>query len=402
MRGDEPGESEDASRPSYARLAARFRPVFERIAADALAREQAETRADAQLGWLFDAGFGRLRVPARLDGLDARLSDLLRLLAELAEADVNVAHVWRNHFSFGEDRRHASEQSDVWLRRLADGELVGGGWSERGRSAVDDHTTLLSRTGDGGWRVDGHKYYATGSIYARWTTVRARTDDGRDVVALVDMRQPGVVVDDDWDGFGQRVTGSGGVRYLDARVDDAHVLPYAERYTYQEQYYQSVLNALLVGIGRAVLRDGIAALRARGRAHPHNVATDPTDDPQLLQVIGEVSALVAAAEGAFERSLGPVDDYVEGRDADPSPSLVAVSQAQLVASTATLEAATRVFDALGASGTSQTLALDRHWRNARTLASHNPRVARARIVGDRLVNGPRTGRKRDTDGEGRG
>ncbi len=49
-------------------------------------------------------------------------------------------------------------------------------------------------------------------------------------------------------------------------------------------------------------------------------------------------------------------------------------------------AATHVFGALGASATSQETALDRHWRNARTLASHNPVAYKARILGDYLVN----------------
>ena len=31
--------------------------------------------------------------------------------------------------------------------------------------------------------------------------------------------------------------------------------------------------------------------------------------------------------------------------------------------------------------------LDRHWRNARTLASHNPRIYKHRIIGDFAVNG---------------
>jgi len=31
--------------------------------------------------------------------------------------------------------------------------------------------------------------------------------------------------------------------------------------------------------------------------------------------------------------------------------------------------------------------LDRHWRNARTLASHNPRIYRDRVVGNFAVNG---------------
>ena len=31
--------------------------------------------------------------------------------------------------------------------------------------------------------------------------------------------------------------------------------------------------------------------------------------------------------------------------------------------------------------------LDRHWRNARTLASHNPVIYKPRVVGDFRVNG---------------
>jgi hypothetical protein len=33
--------------------------------------------------------------------------------------------------------------------------------------------------------------------------------------------------------------------------------------------------------------------------------------------------------------------------------------------------------------------LDRYWRNARTIASHNPLIYKARIVGDYAVNGAR-------------
>ena len=43
--------------------------------------------------------------------------------------------------------------------------------------------------------------------------------------------------------------------------------------------------------------------------------------------------------------------------------------------------------ALGASSASERLALDRHWRNARTVATHNPLVYKARIVGDWAING---------------
>lgn len=52
-----------------------------------------------------------------------------------------------------------------------------------------------------------------------------------------------------------------------------------------------------------------------------------------------------------------------------------------------LDAATRLFEVGGASATLRTRGLGRHGRNARVLASHNPLIYRARLLGDRAVNG---------------
>ncbi|MFJ3383138.1 MULTISPECIES: acyl-CoA dehydrogenase family protein [unclassified Curtobacterium] len=389
----------------YDDLIAPLRPVIERIGADALERERAERPAREQLGWLVDAGFSRWLTPTAWGGAGARLSDLFRAVAEVAEVDPNLAHVWRNHFSFIEDRVHAEGSPfdrDV-VERLGNGEVVGGGWSETPNAAGERITTTARRDADGGWRVTGAKFYSTGSIYARWITVMALDEAGDQVVALVDAEDPGVVIGDDWDGFGQRITGSGSVRYTDVPVPDERVLPFATRYPYQEQYYQTFMHAILVGIGRAALRDGVDALRARARGHHNGTEVRPTDDPELLAAIGTVAARVYAADAAFVASLGPIDAVVsrhaELRAAGVDPtsdellraglerSWITVAQAQTVVTDAVLDATTLVFDALGSSGTFRSLGLDRHWRNARTLSSHNPRVHKRRIVGDHLVNG---------------
>ncbi|MDP4332179.1 acyl-CoA dehydrogenase family protein [Curtobacterium sp. A7_M15] len=389
----------------YEELIAPVRPVIARIALDARDREREERPATEQLGWLVDAGFARWRTPAEWGGVGARLSDVFRAVAEIAEVDPNLAHVWRNHFSFVEDRVHAegSPFDREIVERLGGGEFVGGGWSETPNPAGPDISTRLTPDPDGGWRVTGRKFYSTGSIYARWITVLALDDTGARFVALVDAQDPGVRIGDDWDGFGQRVTGSGSVTYTDVHVPDERVLPYATRYPYQEQYYQTVMHAILVGIGRAALREGIGALRDRRRGHHNGTAADPKADPELLGTIGTVAARVYAADAAFTASLGPVDAAVDrhaglrATGADPSAdpvlraalerSWIAVAQAQTVVTDAVLDATTLVFDALGSSGTFRSLGLDRHWRNARTLASHNPRVHKRRIVGDLLVNG---------------
>jgi len=52
-----------------------------------------------------------------------------------------------------------------------------------------------------------------------------------------------------------------------------------------------------------------------------------------------------------------------------------------------LQAATRIFDVGGASSVRASAHLDRHWRNLRTLFSHNPTVYKARVLGEIAVNG---------------
>jgi hypothetical protein len=46
-----------------------------------------------------------------------------------------------------------------------------------------------------------------------------------------------------------------------------------------------------------------------------------------------------------------------------------------------------LFDTGGASATSRTLNLDRHWRNIRTVSTHNPLAYKAYVAGDYAVNG---------------
>jgi alkylation response protein AidB-like acyl-CoA dehydrogenase len=282
----------------------------------------------------------------------------------------------------------------VWIKRFLAGAFIGGGWTEANNLTLANLATTVT-TEDDHWVVSGAKYYATGSLYADWLDVLGRGDEGQLLTALVRADDAGVTLVDDWRGFGQRTTASGTARYEGVRAEVGDVFPAEERFGYQSHFYQIAMLSVLTGITRAVLRDGSAALTARKRNYPQGLAEVPAADAQLLQVIGEVSADAFGAEAALTQSARALDRVAEGRlvaddgqarrrliDAD-----VAVTQAQLVIIAAALRATTNVFDALGASGVSEELALDRHWRNARTLASHNPRVYKARILGDWLING---------------
>ncbi len=377
-------------------LSARFQPVFDRIAEGNVERERERVFPHDQVRWLVEAGFGRVRIPVARGGLGASLQQTFGLLADLGAADANVSHVWRNHLAFVEDRLNAPRTpgNERWLGRLLAGEFVGGGWTEANNGTLDDIKTYLSESG-GRWEITGAKFYATGSLYADWLDVLGAGPDGTPLTALVRVKQPGVHLIDDWPGFGQRTTASGSANYDHAEVDADGLIPLAERNPYLGPFYQIAMLSVLAGITAATLRDGIAALRQRKRNYRHALAKVPTDDPQLLQVLGRVSALSFGARAALDRTSSSLDRVVAARLADDDAVLrirlieanIATSQGQIVIIDAALEAATIVFDALGASGVSETLGLDRHWRNARTLASHNPRIYKERLIGDWLVNG---------------
>ena len=53
----------------------------------------------------------------------------------------------------------------------------------------------------------------------------------------------------------------------------------------------------------------------------------------------------------------------------------------MIAIESALRAAELVFDVAGGTVTARELGFDRHWRNARTVANHNPRQWKAAVAG---------------------
>jgi len=386
-----------SSGTDYEQLANRFRPIFERIAEGAIKRERTRTLPHEPIEWLKKAGFGAVRVPVESGGAGASLPQLVQLLIELAAADSNVPQALRGHFAFVEDRLNAQPgpQRDIWFKRFVAGETFGNAWTEVGDVKIGDVITQVSPK-DGRWALNGHKYYSTGSIFADWIDVYARrADNGADVIAAVRTAQPGVTLHDDWDGFGQRTTGSGTSIFTDAVVEAADVFDFSTRFKYQTAFYQLVHLATLAGIARAAERDVAQQVAGRKRIFSTGNAPLARQDPQLQQVVGQISAqayaaaavAIRAAEPAQRAYLARFGDDPEAEKAANIDAEIESAQGQLVIADLALRATADLFNALGASSASERLALDRHWRNARTVATHNPLVYKARIVGDWSING---------------
>ncbi|TSD94262.1 acyl-CoA dehydrogenase [Skermania sp. ID1734] len=374
-----------------AQLDAVFVPIFDRIAAGAVDRETDRRLAHEQVGWLREAKFGALRVPAEFGGYGASVRQLFRLLIDLAAADSNLPQALRVHFVFVEDQLLANPGSDRWLREVADGALVGNAITEPGIGAVDRYQTRLTRAGDG-WQLDGTKYYSTGSLYSDYI-VAAADRDGERVGVLVDARAEGIRQHDDWDGFGQRLTASGTTEFDRVVVTEDRIL--GPGYgtagpTYSTAYLQLVQLAVLAGIAARAQRDARDWVAARTRSYTHAAADLPRHDPLVQQVIGRLSSAAFTARAAV-LAVADVLDHVLAHGAADQAELaateLAAAQAQLGVIDAVLPATSLLFEVGGASIVSERLRLDRHWRNARTVSVHNPAIYKARAIGDHLLNG---------------
>ncbi|WP_414448926.1 acyl-CoA dehydrogenase family protein [Burkholderia sp. 22PA0099] len=378
-------------RDTYPGLVAPFRPLFARIRAQAVEREIARALPFDAIDWLRDAGFTAVRVPRDYGGLGLDLPAFFELLIELSEADSNLTQALRAHFGFVEHALGSpAARRDTWLARLAKGDIVGGAWSETGDAKQAQFATRLTR-GAQGWRLNGTKFYTTGSLYADWIHVGATDAEDAYVSVTIDRRASGVEVIDDWDGMGQRLTASGTSHFHDVPVDEREIVTSAP-FDYSEAFYQLVHLATLAGVARAAVNDAAAQVAARRRSYSHAPAARPADDAQVLQVLGRARSKAWAAGAAVALSARALERATQAVGRDDAQTAIAeaeleIWQAQTVVIELALDATGSVFDALGASATLRSNGLDRYWRNARTLASHNPRIYRERIVGDFAVNG---------------
>ncbi|QCY46011.1 Acyl-CoA dehydrogenase [Glutamicibacter creatinolyticus] len=373
----------------YERLAATFRPVFAQIAEGAAHRDRERILPFEQVGLLNRERFGALRVPVDRGGYGARMSDVFRLLIELAEADSHIAQLWRAHLAFVEDVLAFEDQSlqAKWLERISAGHIVGNAYTERGGNRLGSLNTTATEH-EGRWFVTGEKYYCTGTIFADWTMVAVAHPQlpGRQI-AVVATQHSGVRILDDWDGFGQQLTGTGTTTFERVPVDS--FIPQHENDT-ESAIFQLVLLAVQAGVARAALNDLRSSVQLRTRSFSTGTGVPVRHEPQVLQVVGEVSAEVFAIESVVMGAVLEVEAALADANLSPAERYavceLAANRAQSVTQPLTIGVTSKLFDPLGASATKASCNMDRHWRNARTIATHNPAIYKSRIVGDYEIN----------------
>lgn len=339
------------------------------------------------------SGLWGITVPREHGGAGVSSVTLAEVIAIIAAADGSLGQIPQNHYYALEVLRVGgtpAQQAFFYQRALA-GERFGNALAEIGHKDFKRRTRL---TPDGdGFRVDGQKFYCTGALYAHWIPTLVVTQEAaRDVtwLAFVPRAAEGVGITDDWDGFGQRVTGSGSVTFDNVRVEADWVVPFLasfERPTTIGPFAQLLHAAIDLGIGRGAFAATLPFVRDHARPWIDAGVANAADDPLTLHHIGDVHVRLRAAEALVRRAGRIADAAQQAPDAQSvAQASLAVAAARAATTTASLLAGTRLFELGGTSATLDNQGLDRFWRNARTHTLHDPVRWKYHAIGNFHLN----------------
>lgn len=391
------------------RQADQIRPVAARIGSDeeaiATARKlaaqfaarAAERDADrilpfAELDLLAQSGLLAITVPSQYGGLDVSNAVLAEITAILSEADGSIGQIPQNHFYILEALRTdgSEEQQRYFFGRVLAGDRFGNALSERGTKTVGHYNTRITRDGPG-YRISGRKFYSTGVLFADWITVFALDAEDRLTMAFVPKGTEGVEIVDDWDGFGQRTTGSGTTILDNVYVSADSVVSHHkgfERPTTIGSVGQIIHAGVDLGIARAAFAETLEFVRTKSRPWMDSGLDRASDDPLTIAKIGQIAIRLEAATALVERAGHKVDAaQVETTEEKVIAATLAVAAAKVLTTEVAIEASNTLFELAGTSSVQVGLNLDRHWRNARTHTLHDPVRWKYHVLGNYHLNG---------------
>ncbi|MGV0627625.1 acyl-CoA dehydrogenase family protein [Mycolicibacter minnesotensis] len=370
--------------------------VADELRQSAAARDRANATPRAEIELLRANDLLQVQEPVEYGGAGLDYAQAAQVTRRIARGDTSIAHLIGYHFAqtrvatlFG-----TPEQADAQSRRNAAEKLFWGGiQNPRGSTGL-----VLTRDGDG-FRLNGSRTFASGASTGDQLSVTALLD-GVQVFLSLDARggRQGFTFLDDWDNIGQRLSDSGGVRIVDARIEHHEVLgqePFTDGVlspfqTLVTPHWQLAFVNLYIGTAEGAITEALEWTRQYASPWESSGVESATDDPYILQTIGELVSSVRAAALLTDRggdalqqaiNIGPA--LTEEQRAEAA---IAVYEAKYLATEVSLRTASKLFEIQGARATTSAYGFDRHWRNLRTHTVHDPVAYKAREVGDWALN----------------
>ena len=369
-----------------------------RFDVDAVQRDRDGGAPVEQIRLLKDAGIPSIQIPREYGGAGASWVTVFRIVRELAKVDGSLAHLYGYHhvalagvYHYGSD----SQKNDL-LRRSARENWV---WGNSGNVAAK--SSFGRKDGDH-WVLTGSRPFSSGSHIADYLSVAFESESGERMSALIPTDREGLVIVGDWDGIGQRQTGSGTVRYDNLRLHESELLGGAPKVgvppaetppfaTLTSQLAHGVLLNIFVGSAQGALDAASDYTRTKTKPFAYSGVDRAIDDPWIKSEYGDLviktlaaTELAERASRSFERAWNEGFDLtIDGR----GRNAVELAAANVFAGDTALEVTSKIFELTGARSATQKYGFDRFWRNVRTHTLHNPAEYKKRTVGTWYLTG---------------
>lgn len=370
------------------------RGVADILAKDALERDRANAEPDGEAQLLRDARLPALLLPREVGGSGLDWATALRVVREIAVADGSIAQLLGYHYVNSANLFWVADPAGLgrWGRRSATAQWL---WGD----AVNPVDPDLVLEPDGpGYRLNGRKNFATGVSTGDASVVAAVVrSTGEPLLVVVERGAPGVAPGGDWDNLGQRLSASGSVTFIDVAIGPEQVLGslapavVTPRSSLVTPAIQAVFGNLYLGIAQGALATARDYTRTTSRPWLLAGVDTAVEDPYVLGTYGRLVAAVRAVEALTDA----VGVHLQGAHATGAALTWAergelaehVAALKVVATDVALDVTSSVFEVTGARATSNTVGLDRFWRNVRTHTLHDPVAHKRREVGDHFLNG---------------
>jgi alkylation response protein AidB-like acyl-CoA dehydrogenase len=368
----------DGPTAGRARRSARAAALAEFFAAGAAEHDRAGRLPPSHFERLHEAGLLALTVPAALGGAEAGLGEVAGIIGRIARGDASTALIQAMHLLHTAAIFRSTAWPQPWRARIARETLGGPALvnalrvePELGSPARGGLPAATARRTGEGWRLDGHKIYATGCNLLARALVWARTDDPEPLVGmfLVPLDRPGIRIVETWDHLGMRATASHDVLFADVALPADHAVDLRRPVDWRvPDPLQVAWNTLTI----SALYDGIArAARDWFLGHLHN--RRPSNLGASLATLDRFQEAAGEIEGWLTVNRRLIAGATAELDADPTS--LGAAEAGLIKRTVTGNAilvVERALELSGNRGLDRANPLERHYRDVLCSRIHTP------------------------------
>jgi alkylation response protein AidB-like acyl-CoA dehydrogenase len=321
---------------------------------------------------MHEAGFIGVVVPEEYGGLGLRPIAYARFLKALAKGCASTAGSFHMHNSsmrtlqiFGTE-----EQKEHFFREAVERGALFGSWGAEPASswaAANVSLTTSYRAVEGGYAINGSKYFASLGEGASYGLLYCVPDDRKDNATIDDITffvvstaAEGCTVKDDWDPIGMRATVSKPIELKDCFVPEiGRIGQPGDIKKISTEFYS---------LGYASFYQGIAeSAFAHAIHHAQTRTVRPSNKPighfeRVQRKIGEMSLATHAGALAVDHAARTLQYPGE----QPLASLHASLQAKCVTTTTALTVTSLAMEVAGGPGAIRGNAFERLFRDART------------------------------------